>query len=77
MKEQLQGLTSMNYSFEEIKTESMAGKEFVVLNANISYMGIEMSQSYYIRELEDGSFLTIVVTDTRNTLDIPSMFKAY
>ena len=76
LKTQLSGLSVMSFTFSDVHTETIAGNTYYVLEASASYNGVSAKQAYYLRLIDD-NFFYMILTDTVNGVNLPSMLKAY
>lgn len=76
LKLQLQALESMDYKIEGDSEETVSGKKYETLSVTASVSGVEVSQKYYLREI-DKYIVCIIVTSTSGQDNIDTIMESF
>ena len=76
LKEELAKINEINYTIGEKSKQEVAGKEYDTLELSISMYGVEISQKYYVKKINN-YIISIIVTSTEGEDKINEIVKNF
>jgi len=76
LKEELTKINELNYTIGEESKQEVAGKEYETLESSISMYGVEISQKYYVKKINN-YIISIIVTSTEGEDKINEIVKNF